>query len=117
MYSDGEVVLNVNSEEIAATKRKLKAVWSYEANQDLRSFHNINAEKELTKILAEEISAEIDREILNDLRNACSGLPLPVAPVVPEVRPIIVPKKRPKYRDITSDWEVQMDGQKPSEAV
>ena len=64
-----EINLVVESEEIAAKTRKLKAVWSYEAQQDLRSQHNLDAEAELTAVLAQEINLEIDREILGDLRN------------------------------------------------
>jgi hypothetical protein len=64
-----EVNLVVESEEIAAKTRKLKAVWSYEAQQDLRSQHNLDAEAELTAVLAQEINLEIDREVLGDLRN------------------------------------------------
>lgn len=64
-----EVNLVVENEEIAAKTRKLKAVWSYEAQQDLRSQHNLDAEGELTAVLAQEINLEIDREVLSDLRN------------------------------------------------
>ena len=63
-----EVNLVVESETISAKTRKLKAEWSFEAQQDLRSQHNIDAEAELTQILAKEINLEIDREILMDLR-------------------------------------------------
>lgn len=64
-----EVNLVVESEEIVAKSRKLKAVWTYEAQQDLRSQHNLDAEAELTAVLAQEINLEIDREVLTDLRN------------------------------------------------
>ena len=64
-----EINLVIESEDIAAKTRKLKAVWSYEAQQDLRSQHNLDAEAELTAVLAQEINLEIDREILTDLRN------------------------------------------------
>jgi hypothetical protein len=64
-----EINLVVESEEIAAKTRKLKAVWSYEAQQDLRSQHNLDAEAELTAVLAQEINLEIDREVITDLRN------------------------------------------------
>lgn len=63
-----EINLVIESEEIAAKTRKLKAVWSYEAQQDLRSQHNLDAEAELTAVLAQEINLEIDREVLTDLR-------------------------------------------------
>jgi len=64
-----EINMVIESEEVAAKTRKLKAVWSYEAQQDLRSQHNLDAEAELTAILAQEINLEIDREVLTDLRN------------------------------------------------
>ena len=64
-----EVNLVMESEEIVAKTRKLKAVWSYEAQQDLRSQHNLDAEAELTAVLSQEINLEIDREVLTDLRN------------------------------------------------
>jgi len=64
-----EINLVIESEEVAAKTRKLKAVWSYEAQQDLRSQHNLDAEAELTAVLAQEINLEIDREVLTDLRN------------------------------------------------
>jgi len=64
-----EVNLVIESEDITAKTRKLKAVWSYEAQQDLRSQHNLDAEAELTAVLAQEINLEIDREVLTDLRN------------------------------------------------
>ena len=64
-----EINLVIESEEIAAKTRKLKAVWSYEAQQDLRSQHNLDAEAELTGVLAQEINLEIDREVIGDLRN------------------------------------------------
>lgn len=64
-----EINLVIESESIESKTRKLKAVWSYEAQQDLRSQHNLDAEAELTGVLAQEINLEIDREVLNDLRN------------------------------------------------
>lgn len=64
-----EINMAVESEEVVARTRKLKASWTYEAQQDLRSQFNIDAEAELTAILAQEINLEIDREILLDLLN------------------------------------------------
>jgi hypothetical protein len=64
-----EINLVVESEDIVAITRKLKAAWTYEAQQDLRSQHNLDAEAELTAVLAQEINLEIDREVLTDLRN------------------------------------------------
>lgn len=64
-----EINLALENETITAKTRKLKAVWSYEAQQDIRSQHNIDMEAELTAMLAQEVNLEIDREILTDLRN------------------------------------------------
>lgn len=43
--------------------RQIKARWSYEAVEDLRAVHNLDAEKELVELLSREIMREIDREI------------------------------------------------------
>lgn len=63
-----EINLVVENEEIAAKTRKLKASWTVEVQQDLRSEHSLDAESELTTALAQEINLEIDREILGDIR-------------------------------------------------
>jgi hypothetical protein len=64
-----EVNLTVEQETITAVTRKLRAVWSFEAQQDLRSQYSLDAEQELTTVLAQEINLEIDREIITNLRN------------------------------------------------
>jgi hypothetical protein len=48
---------------------QLRARWTYEAQQDLRAFHNLNVEAELTDILASEMQREIDVEVVRDIRN------------------------------------------------
>ena len=65
----GEVSFKLDSVAVAVTERKLRATWSPEMAQDVNAFHNIDAEAELTAILSEQIGAEIDREILRDLRH------------------------------------------------
>jgi len=52
----------------APANRKLKAVWSMEAQQDLRVFHNLDAESKLVDILAKELLQEIDRGFLKQVR-------------------------------------------------
>ena len=64
----GEVSFQLDSVTVSVTERKLRATWSPELAQDVSAFHNIDAEAELTAILSEQIGAEIDREILRDLR-------------------------------------------------
>lgn len=61
------VQVELRSEPIVAKTRKLKAEWTPEFAQDLNSFHSIDAENELTGILSEYISMEIDLEILDML--------------------------------------------------
>jgi hypothetical protein len=62
-----EVNLELKSEAIVAKTRKLKAVWTPELAQDLNAYHSIDAEAELTALLSEYISMEIDLEILDML--------------------------------------------------
>jgi hypothetical protein len=66
----GEVSFKLSDVVVAVEERKLRATWSPELAQDVAAFHNIDAEAELTAILSEQIAAEIDREILRDLRKA-----------------------------------------------
>ena len=66
----GEVSFQLTSETVSVEERKLRATWSPELAQDVSAFHNIDAEAELTAILSEQIAAEVDREILRDLRKA-----------------------------------------------
>lgn len=62
-----EMGLSIESKEIVAKTRKLKARWSLEAQQDLANMHSVNVEEELTDLLAYEISAEIDAEVKNNI--------------------------------------------------
>jgi hypothetical protein len=62
-----EINLELRSEEITAKTRKLKTKWSDEFAQDLNAYHSLDAEAELTAMLSEYISHEIDLEILDML--------------------------------------------------
>ena len=62
-----ELNLELQSEAIVAKTRKLKAVWTPEFAQDLNAYHSIDAEAELTSMLSEYVSMEIDLEILDML--------------------------------------------------
>ena len=69
-----EVNVKMKSEAIVAKTRKLKAVWTPEFAQDLNAYHALDAEAELTSIMSEYISLEIDLEILDMLiENASAG--------------------------------------------
>jgi hypothetical protein len=68
----GEVSFDLESVTVSVTERKLRATWSPELAQDVSAFHNIDAEAELTALLSEQIAAEVDREILRDLRKGAA---------------------------------------------
>ena len=59
-----EINVAMSSEAIVAKTKKLKAVWTPEFAQDLNAYHSLDAEAELTSIMSEYISLEIDQEIL-----------------------------------------------------
>ena len=62
-----EINIQMQSSAIVAKTRKLKAVWTPEFAQDLNAYHSLDAEAELTSMLSEYISLEIDLEILDML--------------------------------------------------
>ena len=62
-----ELNVELRSIPIVAKTRKLKAQWTPEFAQDLNAYHSIDAEAELTSMLSEYISQEIDLEILGML--------------------------------------------------
>lgn len=66
-YAIPMIDLQMKSEPIVAKTKKLKAQWTPEMSQDLNAYHSIDAEAELTSILSEYISMEIDLEILDML--------------------------------------------------
>lgn len=68
----GEVSFDLEAVTVSVTERKLRAQWSPELAQDVSAFHNIDAEAELTALLSEQVAAEIDREILRDLRKGAA---------------------------------------------
>ena len=86
-FEDGNTALNANnnpisipeinvqmkSSAIVAKTRKLKAVWTPEFAQDLNAYHALDAEAELTSILSEYISLEIDLEILDMLMDSAAA--------------------------------------------
>jgi len=69
-----EINISMQSQAIVAKTKKLKAVWTPEFAQDLNAYQNIDAEAELTNIMSEYISMEIDLEILEMLiEDAAAG--------------------------------------------
>ena len=69
-----EINIKMQSQAITAKTKKLKAVWTPEFAKDLNAYQNIDAEAELTNIMSEYISMEIDLEILDMLiEDAAAG--------------------------------------------
>ena len=59
-----EINIQMRSDSIVAKTKKLKAVWTPEFAQDLNAYQALDAEAEVTNIMSEYISMEIDLEIL-----------------------------------------------------
>jgi hypothetical protein len=64
----------MRSQAIVAKTKKLKAAWTPEFSQDLNAYQSLDAEAEVTNIMSEYISLEIDLEILDMIiENAAAG--------------------------------------------
>jgi|TARA_B100000073_G_scaffold206219_2_gene171043 hypothetical protein len=61
--------IQILKQTVEAKTRKLSARWTFEAAQDANSMHGIDVEAEVMAALAQEITAEIDQEILASLRS------------------------------------------------
>ncbi len=64
-----EINFHIEQQAVLARTRKFRALWTIEAAQDLKAYHNISLEKELTGLLGNEVRLEIDRELIEDVRN------------------------------------------------
>ena len=63
-----ELNFHIEQQPVVARTRKMRALWTLEAAQDLRAYHNLDLERELTDLLGNELQLEIDRELIEDLR-------------------------------------------------
>jgi hypothetical protein len=64
--------IQILKQTVEAKTRKLSARWTFEAAQDAQSQHGIDVEAEIMAALAQEITAEIDQEVLASL-NTLAG--------------------------------------------
>tara|TARA_R110002012_G_scaffold223611_1_gene395572 strand:- start:3924 stop:5444 length:1521 start_codon:yes stop_codon:yes gene_type:complete len=64
-----EINFHIEQQAVVAKTRKFRALWTIEASQDLKAYHNLDLERELTDLLGKEVALEIDRELLEDLRS------------------------------------------------
>jgi hypothetical protein len=69
-----EMTFHIEQEAVVAQTRKMRALWTLEASQDLKAYHNLDLERELTELLSKELQLEIDRELIEDLRGIAYGL-------------------------------------------
>ena len=78
-----QVNLDISFSEVRAQTRKLKALWSPEASDDLRAFHGSDIETELVAGIASQMALEIDRQILSEITTAAetAGAVLPSDPI------------------------------------
>ena len=65
-----ELSMTIEKDQVEAGTRKLKSRWSVEVAQDLRAMHGLNLEEEMMDVLAYEITAEIDRELIAKIKGA-----------------------------------------------
>ena len=61
--------IQVLKQTVEAKTRKLSARWTFEAAQDANSMHGLDVEAEIMQALAQEITAEIDQEVIGSLRS------------------------------------------------
>jgi len=66
------ISVQILKQAVEAKTRKLQARWTFEAAQDAQSMHGIDVEAEIMAALAQEITAEIDQEVLLSLRSLAS---------------------------------------------
>ena len=67
-----QISVQILKQAVEAKTRKLQARWTFEAAQDAQAMHGIDVEAEIMAALAQEITAEIDQEILLSLRSLAS---------------------------------------------
>ena len=69
-----EVTMSIEQQPVIARTKKMRALWTLEASQDLKAYHNLDLERELTDLLGKEIRLEVDRELIESLRGLAYDL-------------------------------------------
>jgi hypothetical protein len=64
-----KINVQILKQVVEAKTRKLSARWTFEAAQDAQSMHGLDVEAEIMAALAQEITVEIDQEVLGSLRS------------------------------------------------
>ena len=68
--------IQILKETVEAKSRKLSARWTFESAQDANAIHGIDIEAEIMQALAQEITVEIDQEMLQNLRSLVGAAPV-----------------------------------------
>jgi len=63
-----ELSMTIEKAQVEARSRKLRSRWSIEVAQDIKAMHGLDLEEEMMDVLSYEITAEIDRELINKIR-------------------------------------------------
>lgn len=70
-----ELSMTIEKAKVDARSRKLRSRWSVEVAQDIKAMHGLDLEEEMMDVLSYEITAEIDREIINKIRVVAASNP------------------------------------------
>ena len=95
-YELPEVGLNIRTVEVRNGVRRIRAQWTPEMARDLNAYHNIDAEAELIALLNQELTAEIDREVIRNIMR-------PIADDLVSVQPMGVPTGQLFYMEHVYD--------------
>ena len=68
-----DINMTVEKAQVEAVTRKLRSRWSLEVAQDLKAMHGLSMEEEMMDVLAYEITAEIDRELIDTIDSLCTS--------------------------------------------
>ena len=70
-----ELSMTIEKAQVEAQTRKLRSKWSIEVAQDIKAMHGLDLEEEMMDVLSYEITAEIDRELVNRIRSIAATNP------------------------------------------
>jgi len=70
-----ELSMTIEKTQVEAQTRKLRSKWSIEVAQDIKAMHGLDLEEEMMDVLSYEITAEIDRELVNRIRSIAATNP------------------------------------------
>ena len=93
-----EVSMTIEQQPVVARTKKMRALWTLEASQDLKAYHNLDLERELTDILGKEIRLEVDRELIDDLRGIAYDLSTDAGMFQPKMLDQTAPTNRMNFQ-------------------